>query len=119
MRSLGVAGATVHRDADTDLLTVNGQFRVSIVLSRYERTVAGSSRWTIRFPRTFEPDLTIAVRMDTSNAAPLDYYLLASLDVRGDRLRVSAENYLGIDAYRHESLEYFLKMAEQVTIEAA
>ena len=118
-RSLETAGAHVERDADTDLLTINDQFRVSIVLSRYEMATSGSPRWTIRFDRSLEPDLTIAVRMDSTNAVPLDYYLLPSLDVRAARLRVGQENFFGIDAYRHESLSYFFGMAEQVTIEVA
>jgi DNA invertase Pin-like site-specific DNA recombinase len=119
VRSLETAGAHVERDADTDLLTINDQFRVSIVLSRYEMAASGSPRWTIRFDRSLEPDLTIAVRMDSTNAAPLDYYLLPSLDVRAGRLRVGQDNFFGIDAYRHESLSYFYGMAEQVTIEVA
>jgi DNA invertase Pin-like site-specific DNA recombinase len=119
VRSLAGAGARVDRDADTDLLTINGQFRVSIVLSRYDKTAAGAPRWTIRFDRGLDPDLTIAVRMDGSNAAPLDYFLLPSLDVHSERLRVAQANFLGIDAYRHDSLDYFFGMAELIAIEAA
>jgi hypothetical protein len=100
-------------------LTVNGQLRVSLVLSRYEKTSTGSPRWTIRFDRGLDPDLTIAVRMDASNATPLDYYLLPSLDIRAERLRVAHENFFGIDAYRHESLDYFFGLGELVTIEVA
>jgi DNA invertase Pin-like site-specific DNA recombinase len=119
VRSLGGTGAHVERDPATDLLTLNGHFRVSIILSRYDVTAAGSPRWTIRFDRSLEPDLTIAVRMDASNLTPLDYYLLPSLDVHGERLRVCPENFLGVDAYRFENLDYFIGMAEQVTIEVA
>jgi DNA invertase Pin-like site-specific DNA recombinase len=118
-RSLGSVGGHVERDPETDVLTINGQFRVSIVLSRYEVTATGSPRWTIRFDRGLAPDLTIAVRMDATNGAPLDYYLLPSLDVHADRMRVAPENFLGIDAYRYENLDYFFGMAEQVTIEVA
>ena len=119
MRALGSAGAHASRDPDTDLLTVNDQLRVSIVLSRYELTATGSPRWTIRFDRRLEPDLTIAVRMDASNLAPLDYYILPSLDVREERIRVSHENFFGVDAYRYETLDYFFGMAELVTVESA
>ncbi len=118
-RSLSQAGAHVDRDEATDLLTVNGQFTVSIVLSRYEITPTGTPRWTLRFDRGLNPDLTIAVRMDSSNHAPLDYYIVPSLDVHTERLRVAPENFLGIDAYRYENLDFFLGMAEQVTIEVA
>ncbi len=119
VRALGAAGARVDRDRATDLITVNEQLRVSIVLSRYEVTPTGSPRWTIRFDRGLDPDLTIAVRMDASNEAALDYYLLPSLDVRQERLRVADQNFFGIDAYRYESLDFFFGMAELVTIEAA
>jgi DNA invertase Pin-like site-specific DNA recombinase len=119
VRSLAGAGAHVERDAATDLLTVNGLFTVSIVLSRYEVTPGGAPRWTIRFDRSLDPDLTIAVRMDADNETPLDYYLMPSLDVRVERMRIASENFLGVDAYRYESLDYFFGMAEQVHIEVA
>lgn len=119
VRTLTQVGAFVDRDETTDLLTVNGHFRVSIVLSRYELTEAGSPRWTIRFDRSLEPDLTIAVRMDATNATPLDYYLLPSLDIHSDRMRVASENFIGIDAFRCDSLDLFFGMADRVSIEAA
>ncbi|MBK8998002.1 MAG: recombinase family protein [Myxococcales bacterium] len=104
VQTLEGGGAHVQRDASTDLIVVNGLFSVSIVLSRYEVTPTGTPRWTIRFDRGLNPDLTIAVRMDATNAAPIDYYLMPSLDVHTDRLRVATENFLGIEAYRHENL---------------
>jgi DNA invertase Pin-like site-specific DNA recombinase len=118
-RVLVETGASVVRNEVSDLLTVNDQFRVSIVLSRYEVTSTGSPRWTLRFDRSLDPDLTIAVRMNSANSQPLDYYVLPALDVHCDRLRVGSENFLGIDAYRFESLDFFFGMAEQVTIEVA
>ena len=57
--------------------------------------------------------------MDGANAAPLDYYILPSLDVRPGRLRVAHENFLGIDSYRFETLDFFFGMAEQITLEGA
>jgi DNA invertase Pin-like site-specific DNA recombinase len=119
IRSLVGAGARVERDAATDLLTVNGQFRVSIVLSRHERTPSGAARWTIRLDRGADPDLTIAIRMDDSNSAPLDYYVLPALDVAAEHLRLATQNFIGIDAYRCSSLDYFIGMAEQVAVESA
>lgn len=118
-QSLENAGADVVRDPLTGILTVNDSFRVGIVLSRYEVTATGTARWKIRFDRSLEPDLTIAVRMDASNAAPLDYYLLPSLDVGAQPLRLGENNFLGIDAHRQESLDPLFAMAERVTIEVA
>jgi hypothetical protein len=91
VRSLQAMGDHVRRDEQTDLITVNGTFTVSIVLARFEKTAAGSPRWTIRLDHGLAPDLTVAVRMNAGNASALDYYLLPSLDVRAERLRVAED----------------------------
>jgi hypothetical protein len=118
-RALAATGARIERDPHADLITINGQLRVAIVLSRYELTAAGAPRWTIALDRDLDPALTIAVRMDDGNAAPLDYFVLPSLDVRAQRLRVGETNFIGIDAYRYDSLDFFVGMAEQVSVEVA
>jgi DNA invertase Pin-like site-specific DNA recombinase len=112
-------GAHVERDPNADLLTVNGHLRVALVLSRYELTAAGAPRWTISIDRDLDPELTIAVRMDDANAAPLDYFVLPSLDLRGSRLRVAETNFIGIDAYRFDSLDTFIGMTERASVEVA
>lgn len=112
-------GEHVERDDSTDLITVNGSFTVSIVLARFERTGAGHPRWTIRLDHGLAPDLTVAIRMNAENASALDYYLLPSLDVRADRLRIAEDNGMVLDTYRLDSLEYLYGMAVQVQIEVA
>jgi hypothetical protein len=117
--SLQGVGDQVQRDAETDLITVNNAFTVSVVLARFEKTPAGSPRWTIRLDHSLSPDLTVAIRLDGANAGVLDYYLLPSLDVRADRVRVAEENGLSVDTYRLDSLDYLYGMAVQVKIEVA
>jgi DNA invertase Pin-like site-specific DNA recombinase len=119
VRSLEAVGAHVEREPGADCLVINGQFRVAIVLSRYTRTPTGSPRWTISIDRDLDPDLTIAVRMDGGNASPLDYFILPSVDVRSAHLRVAEHNFIGIDAYRYDTLDYFVGMAERATVEVA
>ncbi len=105
-RSLSQAGAVVDRDEATDLLTVNGQFSVSIVLSRCEITPSGTPRWTLRFDRGLNPDLTIAVRMDSSNRAPLDYYTRIASGSPAFVAGSSASRYLPsrfVEAARNDS----------------
>ena len=118
VRALEGVGGKIARDDETDLITINGYVTVSIVLARYETTETGSPRWTIRLDRGLSPDVTIAVRLDAS-MKPLDYYLLPSLDIHAERVRVAEENGIGLDSYRFESLEYFYGMAVQVRIEVA
>ncbi|MDP6875806.1 MAG: recombinase family protein [Alphaproteobacteria bacterium] len=109
-------GGGVRRDAVTDLLTVNGEFTASIVVARCQQTPAGSLRWKIRLDTGLAPDITVAVRMDDANAAPLDYYLLPQNDMTEDRLRLAPENGLMLDAYRFDTLEYFHTMAARAKI---
>lgn len=106
-------GGSVVCDTATDLLSINGEFTASIVISRCCHTPAGSSRWKICLDTGLAPDLTVAVRMDTPNKEPLDYYLLPLLDMSTDRIRLADDNGLMLDAFRFESLDYFFAMAER------
>ncbi|KRA82539.1 recombinase family protein [Altererythrobacter sp. Root672] len=105
------AGGAVSQDPATDLLTINGEFTVSLVIVRCSTTTAGSLRWKLRLDERLRPNLTVAVRMDRSNEYPRDYYLLPRLDVREAVLRIAEYNGLSLDAYRFDSLEPFFQMA--------
>jgi len=113
--------ASALYDTDTHLLHVNGEMQVSIVLCRHQNTPAGSSRWVIRLDAGLKPDITIAVRMDSSNEGIRDYYLLPAIDMcwENDRLRMAEVNGIYLDAYRFETLDYFFGMAERKNIEEA
>ena len=116
VRSLEQLGGSVLRDADTDLINVNGIFTTSIVLAKCHRTAAGAYRWPVRLDEGLSPDLTIAVRLDSANVAPLDYYLLPAVDILGVALRIKEDNGMYLDGYRFETLEYFFGMAETVRL---
>jgi len=109
-------GGQVHRNTATDLLTINGEFTASIVIARCQQTPAGSFRWKIRLDTGLAPDITVAVRMDSINEHPLDYYLLPLYDMTTDRLRLAEENGLMLDAFRFENLAFFYSMAERAKI---
>lgn len=109
-------GGTVEREEATDLLRVNGEFTVSIVIARCQETPAGSLRWHIRFDMGLMPDITVAIRMDRSNHAPLDYYLLPQIDMSTTRLRLAQDNGLALDAYRFDSLDTLYAMAERASL---
>ena len=109
-------GGGVQRHPRTDLLTINGEFTASLVIVRCCETSAGSLRWNIRFDMSLRPDITIAVRMDRPNRAPLDYYLLPSLDMTLPRIRLAEHNGLSLDAYRFDTLDPLFGMAVQVPV---
>lgn len=111
-------GATVARDAGTDLLTVNDEFSASLVLSRCRSTGSGEHEWLVRLDESLQPDITVVVRMDPTNEAALDYYLLPALDLRDFKLRFREDNGIFLDAYRFDTLEYFVGMGERVEVAA-
>jgi hypothetical protein len=112
-------GATAGWDEKTGLLNLNNELRVSIVLCRHTSTVAGSSRWVVRLDAGLKPDITIAVRMDATNEGIRDYYLLPGIDMTWEHLRIAEDNGVYLDAYRFETLDYFLGMAKRVRIQEA
>jgi DNA invertase Pin-like site-specific DNA recombinase len=113
------AGGFVVCDPVTELLFINREFTASIVLARSFETHTGSLRWQIRFDTGLAPDVTVAVRMDRSNEGPLDYYILPSIDMNSDRIRMLEDNGLSLDAYRFDSLDFLYSMAARTSFQEA
>jgi DNA invertase Pin-like site-specific DNA recombinase len=109
-------GGEIEKDKKTDLLTVNAEFTASIVIGRCWPTKAGSLRWLIRIETGLNPDITVALRMDSVNQSALDYYLLPSIDLESEKLRLAEENGAFLDTYRFDDLEFFFGMAERVKL---
>ena len=115
-RIIAEVGGAVMRDPATDLLTVNREFTVSLVLSRCQSLDNDRRRWKVRFDTSLTPDLTVAVRLDETNQAPLDYYLLPRLDFGRSGIRLADHNGLEFESYRFDSLDYLYGMAERSRI---
>ena len=107
-------GAEVSFDENTGVMLINHLFSASIVLARCRKLPSGTYRWHIRLDHEHQPDITIAVRMDSANAGRLDYYLLPSIDMDAARLRLKDANGIYLDTYRFDTLDYFLGMGAQV-----
>jgi len=110
------AGGVVAQDPVTDILTINEEFRASIVVVRCRETPAGSLRWHIRLDMGLCPDVTIAVRMDRENREAQDYYILPSLDMKAAKFRLGPHNGMALDAYRFDSLDPLFDMAARVKL---
>jgi hypothetical protein len=108
------SGGTAVTDEVTDLLTVNGEFTLSLVVVRCCHTAAGSLRWHIRLDTGLLPDLTLAVRMDELNEQPLDYYLLPRLDMTLARLRLARDNGVSLDSYRFDTLDALFELTARI-----
>lgn len=112
-------GGAVRIDPATDLLTVNDEFTASIVVSRSFQTARGALRWRIRLDSSLRPDITVALRLDASNRAVFDYYLLPRIDIAALKLRLSEENGFSLDTYRFDTLEPFFYLAARTRIRMA
>ena len=115
-RAMADAGARVERDALSGLLRVNEEFKVSLALSPCRPTVAGSNRWIVRFDNALRPDITIAVRMEFDAKSIRDYYILPSIDVSSDMVRLGDHNDFGFEAYRYDDLSMLCHLARRVPL---
>ncbi|MGV0961470.1 MAG: recombinase family protein [Limnohabitans sp.] len=107
-------GGQIRRDPKTDLLTLNDELVISLVLARCQTAATGHQRWRIRFdPARFDPDLTVAIRLDADNTAELDYYLLPRLDLPEQEIRVSNKNSADFECFRFDDLNFFYGMSER------
>ena len=113
---LRAAGSDAWQDLQTDRVIVNGEFSLSVVVARCVETPTGLLRWHLRFDTSLAPDITIVVRMDSTNRAPFDYYLFPRIDMLSEKLRLGEENTLGLDAYRFDGLELLYDIATPIPL---
>jgi DNA invertase Pin-like site-specific DNA recombinase len=110
-------GGTVWRDPCTDLLHLNQELVICIVLARCYTEVTGRQRWFVRFdPAKFSPDITIVVRLNDTNLAELDYYLLPKLDLPAQHIKIYSHLESNLDNFRFKSLDFFYGMAERFSV---
>ncbi|MBJ2151576.1 recombinase [Paracoccus sp. IB05] len=109
-------GGTVARNPATDLLTICGEFTTSVVVACCRETTAGGLRWKIRFDTGLSPDITIAIRMDRTHTAALDYDLLPQFEMRRKPLGLAEENGLMLDAFRFQTLDFFFDIGRRVPV---
>lgn len=119
MSALKASGSTAWQDKETDRVTVNEEFTLSIVIARCLQTPTGLLRWKLRFDTSLIPDITVVVRMDASNQKPFDYYLFPKLDLLTARLRLAEDNPLQLDAYRFDDLTLLYQIATPVRLPEA
>ena len=57
--------------------------------------------------------------MDATNEGVRDYYLLPSIDMTWENLRVAEANGIYLDTYRCDTLDYFYSLTERINLEDA
>lgn len=89
------------------------------MLSRCQSFDNGHRCWKVRFDTSLTPDITVAVRLDETNQAPLDDYLLPHLDFGQQRIHLADRNAIEFDSYRFDGLDYLYGMARRYRIRRA
>lgn len=110
-------GGNVTVGPESSLLVINNEYTVSLVISRCLVSKSGAKRWVIRFDFELCPDLTIAARLSDDNQSILDYYILPSIDMRADRIRLAEQNEAGLDIYRFDNLEPLLELSRRTPLD--
>ncbi len=113
---LRTTGSDAWQDLQTDRVIVNGEFSLSVVVARCMETPTGLLRWNLRFDTSLAPDITIVVRMDSANRAPLDYYLFPRIDMLSEKLKLGEDNVLGLDAYRFDGLDLLYDISTPIRL---
>ena len=118
-QQIAAMGGVLSQDAESDLLWLNGEIKVSVVLARCHALEGGGRRWKVRFDTGLQPDITVVVRMGSSNQDALDYYLLPKLDFGGERISLAENNAIELESYRFDTLDYFWGMAQRTRLRRA
>jgi DNA invertase Pin-like site-specific DNA recombinase len=116
---IAMLGGSVRRDPATDLLRINDEFSISLVLARCQTPESGRHHWKVRFDTSLAPDITVAVRLNQTNQAALDYYLLPRLDFGQPLINLGERNPIEFESYRFETLDYLYGMAERTRVRRA
>jgi len=117
IKQIALIGGKVVQEEATQLLTVNGEFTVSVCIARCLATASGALRWQIRFDTSLAPDVIVALRMDPDNTEILDYYILPRANLPTPQARLGEHNGLALDSFRFESLDQLYEMAARVNVD--
>ena len=110
-------GGSVTRDPKTDLLTLNDELVISLVLARCQLSDSGRQQWRLRFDASLHnPDLTLAIRLDTDNTQELDYYLLPRLELPRHEIRINNKNSADFECFRFDDLSFFYGLSERQSV---
>jgi DNA invertase Pin-like site-specific DNA recombinase len=117
IKQIALIGGKVVQEEATQLLTVNGEFTVSVCIARCLATASGALRWQIRFDTSLSPDVIVALRMDPENTEILDYYILPRANLPAPQVRLGEHNGLALDSFRFGSLDHLYEMAARVNVD--
>ena len=114
--AVDTGGGTIHISDRDDLLTINDELTASILIARCQQKPTGH-QWRITFDPSHHADIVVIARLKAGNQSILDYYVFPSDEIRGKRLRLTHNNSFALDAYRFDSLKFFLNLCHRTSVE--
>lgn len=115
IRKIEQMGGVIAQDGGH--LLINDEFTAGIVFTRCSQTPAGTLKWLVNLERDSTPDITVVVRMNAENQAPLDFYFLPRIDIGRTMLKLGEANWAGIETYRYGELGEFVALAARADVE--
>ncbi|MCP1105958.1 recombinase family protein [Serratia nevei] len=110
-------GGWISDASTTGVFHINDEFTLSIQTSRCRRTGPNSLRWKINFNYNFSPDINIAVRMDSTNQAVVDYYIFPAIDIISQTISLKETNPYCFDLYRFDNLSSFYRLIRRIKLQ--
>jgi DNA invertase Pin-like site-specific DNA recombinase len=110
-------GASASFNRDSRLLNIDHGPTVCIGSARAMREGRGMVRWHVRVNRQAITDWALIIRMDSTNTAIRDYYLLPGAELaktKVKRLRITSRVFAKL--YRHDTLDEFYRICEGSTL---
>jgi len=103
-------GGTAALEMGPRLLTINGEFTVAIGVAWCSHR-DGQPKWIVHFSKRPSSDLCLIIRMEESNKAIRDYYVLPTIELRQVKVpKLLISNSAFAETYRHENLEAFYRL---------
>lgn len=101
---------SVDKETHHPLIYINNNISLSLVLSKCKVMASGKLRWKVRLEKDQQPDITIVIRMNSSNSDVVDYYILPKLDINFSNMIMKEKNSTVLDFYRYDCLKPFFQL---------
>jgi hypothetical protein len=104
-------GKRAEIDQSSGFIVINDEFSVSLHPAHAISSGPGRVRWRVPTNRNAASDLTLVIRMDSSNTNILAYYLLPTAELaRANAKHLSISSRIFLEACRFDSLDAFCRM---------
>nr|WP_281384736.1 recombinase family protein [Novosphingobium piscinae] len=114
--SLDRAGILVTRATHADQLIVNHEISLSVHVARCHALNSGNMRWQTRGFRSKATDINVIARMDPSNSAISEYYIIPRAEVTYGTLNIDGTNAPDFSGYRYSDLTCLPQMLQPTHI---